>query len=64
VTVWREVPKALVVAAEGRTVDEAELLAHCQRHLDPEQRPRSVDVVDHLPRNAARPAQPPHTSLR
>ena len=50
---WGEVPKAVVVAAAGHTVDEAELLAHCKRHLTPEQCPRSVDVVAHLPRNVA-----------
>jgi acyl-CoA synthetase (AMP-forming)/AMP-acid ligase II len=49
---WGEVPKALVVAAEGHTVDEAALLAHCRRYLAKEKCPRSVDVVDHLPRNA------------
>jgi acyl-CoA synthetase (AMP-forming)/AMP-acid ligase II len=50
---WGEVPKAVVVAAEGHTVDEATLLAHCRRHLASVKCPRSVDVVDTLPRNAA-----------
>jgi acyl-CoA synthetase (AMP-forming)/AMP-acid ligase II len=48
-----EVPKVIVVAAEGHTVDEAALLAHCRRHLASVKCPRSVDVVDALPRNAA-----------
>ncbi|WP_028936762.1 long-chain-fatty-acid--CoA ligase [Pseudonocardia spinosispora] len=48
---WGEVPKAVVVAAEGHTVDEAELLAYCREHLASYKCPKSVDVVDELPRN-------------
>ena len=48
---WGEVPKAVVVAAEGHTVDEAELLAYCRDHLASYKCPKSVDVVDELPRN-------------
>jgi len=49
---WGEVPKAVVVAAEGHTVDEAELLAFCRARLASFKCPKSVDVVDELPRNA------------
>lgn len=48
---WGEVPKAVVVPAEGHTVDEAELLAYCRDHLASYKCPKSVDVVDELPRN-------------
>jgi acyl-CoA synthetase (AMP-forming)/AMP-acid ligase II len=48
---WGEVPKAVVVAAEGERVDEAELLAYCREHLASYKCPKSVDVVDELPRN-------------
>jgi len=48
---WGEVPKAVVVAADGYTVDEAELLAYCRGHLASYKCPKSVDVVDELPRN-------------
>jgi acyl-CoA synthetase (AMP-forming)/AMP-acid ligase II len=48
---WGEVPKAVVVAAPGQTVDEAELIAYCREHLASYKCPKSVDVVDALPRN-------------
>jgi acyl-CoA synthetase (AMP-forming)/AMP-acid ligase II len=48
---WGEVPKAVVVAAPGATVDEAALLAYCREHLASFKCPKSVDVVDELPRN-------------
>ena len=49
---WGEVPKAVLVAADGHTVDEAELLAFCRQQLASYKCPKSVDVVDELPRNA------------
>jgi acyl-CoA synthetase (AMP-forming)/AMP-acid ligase II len=48
---WGEVPKAVVVAAPGATVDVDALLAYCQAHLAPFKVPKSVDVVAELPRN-------------
>ncbi len=48
---WGEVPKAVVVAAPGATVDVDALLAHCLAHLAPFKVPKSVDVLDELPRN-------------
>ena len=48
---WGEVPKAVVVAAPGHTVYEAELLAYCRAQLAAYKCPKSVDVVDELPRN-------------
>jgi acyl-CoA synthetase (AMP-forming)/AMP-acid ligase II len=48
---WGEVPKAVVVAASGHTVDERELLDYCRDHLASYKCPKSVDVVGELPRN-------------
>lgn len=48
---WGEVGKAVVVAAPGATVDEAELLAWCREQLASFKCPKSVDVLDELPRN-------------
>ena len=48
---WGEVPKAVVVPAPGATVDEAELIAFAREHLAAFKCPKSVDVLDELPRN-------------
>lgn len=48
---WGEVAKAVVVAAPGATVDEAALLAFCREQLASFKCPKSVDVLDELPRN-------------
>ncbi|MDQ4116240.1 MAG: long-chain-fatty-acid--CoA ligase [Actinomycetota bacterium] len=48
---WGEVPKACVVAAQDATVDPDELLAYCREHLASFKCPKSVDVLDELPRN-------------
>jgi acyl-CoA synthetase (AMP-forming)/AMP-acid ligase II len=48
---WGEVPKAIVVAAPGQRVDPAELIAWSREHLAGFKAPKSVDVVDELPRN-------------
>ncbi|QJY46785.1 long-chain-fatty-acid--CoA ligase [Pseudonocardia broussonetiae] len=48
---WGEVPKAVVVAAPGAGIDEAALLAWCREHLAAFKCPKSVDVLDELPRN-------------
>ena len=48
---WGEVPKAVVVAAPGQTVDAEALLAHCRAHLAAFKCPKSVDVLAELPRN-------------
>ena len=50
---WGEVPKAVVVAAPGATVDADALIAHCREHLAAFKCPKSVDVLDELPRNPA-----------
>lgn len=50
-TRWGEVPKAVVVAARGATVDPDALIAHCRELLAAYKCPRTVDVVAELPRN-------------
>ncbi len=48
---WGEVPKAIVVAAGGQRVDADALIAYAREHLAGFKAPKSVDVVDELPRN-------------
>ena len=48
---WGEVPKAVVVAAPGASVDTEQLLAYCREHLAAFKCPKSIDVVAALPRN-------------
>jgi acyl-CoA synthetase (AMP-forming)/AMP-acid ligase II len=48
---WGEVPKAVVVAAQGADVDPDALIAYCREHLAAYKCPKTVDVVDELPRN-------------
>ena len=49
---WGESVKAIVVPAEGATVDAAEVIAFCRERLAGFKCPKTVDVVDVLPRNA------------
>lgn len=49
---WGEEVKAVVVANEGQTIDPDELVAWTKERIAGFKRPRSVDVVDALPRNA------------
>jgi acyl-coenzyme A synthetase/AMP-(fatty) acid ligase len=44
--------KAYVVARSGEALDEAEILAHCARHLASYKCPRAVQALAALPRNA------------
>jgi acyl-CoA synthetase (AMP-forming)/AMP-acid ligase II len=48
---WGEVPKAVVVAAQGATVDPDVLIAYSREHLAAYKCPKTVDVIDELPRN-------------
>jgi acyl-CoA synthetase (AMP-forming)/AMP-acid ligase II len=50
---WVETPLAIVVSHGEIAADEAELIAHCRRHLAGFKKPSAVVVVDALPRNAA-----------
>ena len=48
---WGEVPKAVVVAAPGATIDTEQLLAWCRERWRRSSAPSRVDVVAELPRN-------------
>jgi long-chain acyl-CoA synthetase len=50
---WGETVKAVVVAVEGRTIDPDELLEWTRERIAGFKRPRSVEVVGELPRNAS-----------
>ena len=50
---WGESVKAVVQLRAGATVTEAELIAFCAGRLAGYKKPRSVDFVDELPRDAA-----------
>jgi acyl-CoA synthetase (AMP-forming)/AMP-acid ligase II len=49
---WGEAVKAIVVRRAGAEVGEGELMEFCRGRLGGFKRPRSVDFVDALPRNA------------
>ncbi|MCY7394990.1 MAG: long-chain-fatty-acid--CoA ligase [Nocardioides sp.] len=48
---WGESVKAVVSLTEGVSATEAELVEHCREHLAHFKCPRSVDIIDLLPRN-------------
>jgi acyl-CoA synthetase (AMP-forming)/AMP-acid ligase II len=48
---WGEVPKAVVVAKAGATIDTEQLLAWCGQQIASFKCPKTVDVVAELPRN-------------
>ncbi|MET3473436.1 long-chain acyl-CoA synthetase [Novosphingobium sp. 1529] len=50
--VWGEAVKAVVVARTGQAIDPGHLIAHCRVHLAGFKTPKSIDIVDALPRNA------------
>jgi fatty-acyl-CoA synthase len=50
---WQEVGRALVVAKEGHTLTEKEVIDFCQGKLAKFKIPKSVVFVEALPRTAA-----------
>ncbi|MDM8000633.1 MAG: long-chain-fatty-acid--CoA ligase [Dehalococcoidia bacterium] len=50
---WGESVKAIVVCKKGECVTEQEIIEHCKMYLASYKKPKSVDFVDALPRNAA-----------
>ena len=50
---WAERPLAAVVLKPGASVEAAELVEFCRGKLAGYKRPRSVDFMDKLPRNAS-----------
>ena len=45
--------KAVVVAKPGTSVEESDIIAWARERIAPFKAPRSVDVIDALPRNAS-----------
>ena len=48
---WGEVPKAVIVAKSGATIDTEQLLAWCRERIASFKCPKTVDLVAELPRN-------------
>ena len=44
--------KAFIVLAEGAEADTAELHKFCRKHLDAYKRPRDIEILNELPKNA------------
>jgi acyl-CoA synthetase (AMP-forming)/AMP-acid ligase II len=47
---WGEVPKALITLKVGHTITEEEIFDHCRKHLAGFKVPRSVEIVESLPK--------------
>ncbi len=47
---WGEEVRAFVVPADGREVGQAELIEHCRSQLGSVMTPKSIEIVDDLPR--------------
>jgi long-chain acyl-CoA synthetase len=50
---WGEAVHAVVVLRKGASVESAELIAHCRERLAAYKAPKSVEIVDDLPKNAS-----------
>ncbi|MGV7121919.1 fatty acid--CoA ligase [Sphingopyxis sp. 550A] len=50
---WGETVKAVVVAKPGMTIEEADIIAWARDRIAAFKAPRSVDVIEALPRNAS-----------
>ena len=50
---WGEAVKAVVVPKEGETINEEEIVSHCKENLASYKKPKSVEIIESLPRNAA-----------
>jgi len=48
---WGESVKAVVALKEGASATEQEIIDHCREHLAHFKCPKSVDVLEMLPRN-------------
>jgi long-chain acyl-CoA synthetase len=49
---WTQSVKAVVILKEGASADEAELIEHCRERIASYRKPRIVEFVSALPRNA------------
>jgi acyl-CoA synthetase (AMP-forming)/AMP-acid ligase II len=52
-TEWGETVHAAVVLKSGRTASADELIAHCAARIAGFKKPRTIEIVERLPRNAA-----------
>ena len=50
--VWGETIKACVVVKEGKNPTEEEIINFCKERLSSYKKPRSVDFLEDLPKNA------------
>lgn len=50
---WGETVKAVVVPKAGMAVSEEEIIAYARERIAPFKAPRSIDVIEALPRNAS-----------
>lgn len=50
---WGETVKAVVVPKPGMTIEENEIIAYARERIAPFKAPRSIDVIEALPRNAS-----------
>jgi acyl-CoA synthetase (AMP-forming)/AMP-acid ligase II len=50
---WGETVKAVVVPKPGMTIEESDIIAYARERIAPFKAPRSIDVIDALPRNAS-----------
>jgi len=50
---WGESVKAVVVPKPGKTLTEQEVIEYCKSHLANYKKPKSVDFIDAMPKNAA-----------
>ena len=48
---WGEEVKACCVPKPGATIDEADVIAYARERIAPFKAPKSIDVIDELPRN-------------
>lgn len=48
---WGEAVKAFVVPKEGVTLEEAEIIGHCRKHLASYKKPKSVNFLQEIPKN-------------
>ncbi|MET3576728.1 long-chain-fatty-acid--CoA ligase [Bhargavaea ullalensis] len=49
---WGEVPKAIVVLKDGQSVTEADIITYCRDNMAHFKAPKSVEIVDELPKTA------------
>ncbi|WP_438857627.1 acyl-CoA synthetase [Achromobacter spanius] len=49
---WGESVKAMIVLKPGEAATQADLIDHCRKHLADFKKPRSVEIVAELPKNA------------